>query len=118
VKFASKAKKLSICEPSLPLTTTTFGPPPGPAAQITSGKPSPFTSPTATRTPPVKWLSKAKKLLRNVPSAARIFTSGPPPASAAVTNTLLGSGVHGLLPPAPLPLPPPPPPPPPVDEPP
>src|SRR5262245_39949825 len=88
----SKAKKLWIWERSLPEKTMTLGPPPGPAAQMTSGKPSPLTSPTATRTPPANFESKAKKPARKEPSALKTLTSGPPPASAAVTNTLAGSG--------------------------
>src|SRR5438132_1103228 len=76
--------------------TVTFGPPPGPAPVTMSGRPLPWTSPAATRTPPVKFGSKAKKLSRNISSAAKTLTSGPPPASAAVTNTLLGSGVQLL----------------------
>src|SRR5712692_7167683 len=61
------------------------GPPPGPGAVIMSGTPSPLTSPTATRTPPVKFLSYAKKLnFTAFVAASNTTTFGPPPASAPV----------------------------------
>jgi hypothetical protein len=68
-----------------PLKTLTNGRPLRPGAQITSEKPSPLTSPEATKTPPLKLAGKAMKL----PMVAKlkplkIFTCGPPPGPAAV----------------------------------
>ena len=68
---------------------TTWGPPPGPAAVIRSGVPSPLTSPIAVRTPPVKLVSYAKNE-KPEPSAKLILTIGPPPESVETANNLLG----------------------------
>src|SRR5262249_44973578 len=48
---------------------------------------SPLTSPTATRTPPVKPAGKARKLVTSaLVRASKTLTSGPPPASAPVAK--------------------------------
>src|SRR4051794_37971391 len=51
---AGRARKLDSTDPSTPLNTFTFAPPPGPAPVMRSGVPSPLTSPAATVTPPAK----------------------------------------------------------------
>ena len=67
VKPTGNAMKSRIIWNDLPSKTRTSGPPPGPAPQMMSGTPSPLTSPTATRTPPVKVGVKASKLAMSAP---------------------------------------------------
>src|SRR5438105_280785 len=55
----------------------TCGPPRGPAPQMTSGTPSPLTSPTATRTPPVKAEDLRRPVHERVLAAER-FPLVPP----------------------------------------
>ena len=75
-----------------PVKTAVRGPPPNPAATTTSGAPSAFTSPSATRAPPRKFGSSIpRKLARAavLPSGLRpnTLTRGPPPWSGVTTNS-------------------------------
>ena len=85
-----------------PLKIRTSGPPLGPAPAMMSKIPSPFTSCTAIKTPPVKDGAKAKKLSMTSPVwELRIEIAGPPPKPApammSATPSLLKSAEITLI---------------------
>ena len=85
-RVASNAKKSSTALTPGPLYTVTRAAPPLPAAATMSARPSPFTSATATRMPPVNVASTAKNdasVALSVPLMT--MTRGPPPWSAPAT---------------------------------
>ena len=93
--------KLRSTEPSAPLKTWTWGPPPGPAPVIISGTPSPLISAVATKMPPVNRGSYAMKLRRTEPSVPlKTWTWGPPPGPAPVMISALPSPLKspGVMP--------------------
>ncbi len=82
------AKKPPISVKVAPSHTRTCGPPPGPAPVMMSARPSPLTSPAATKTPPENAGSYAKNPAISVsvtPSHTR--TCGPPPGPGPVMTS-------------------------------
>ena len=86
LNVSSKARNDDSRSPVVPSNVRTTGPPPAPAPVTMSPRPSPFTSPTATRTPPANVSSNAKKSRTTAPDVpSNAWTRGPPPWSAATT---------------------------------
>src|SRR5262249_999429 len=93
---SSNTIRVNSTWPSVPSSTFTTGEPPKPGTAITSSFPSPVTSATATRTPPVNDGSNASTLNRCDPSAFLTTTRGSAPAShPAAANTSDGGGGGG-----------------------
>ena len=74
-----------------PSKTRTSGGAPGPAPAIRSGNPSPLTSPSATRTPPVNSGGSARKSDRTAPAGSYTRTRGSNPKSAPTATSRSGS---------------------------
>src|SRR5205823_1340664 len=85
----SNPKKLLSRMPSGCQTVTT-GPPPLPAPQTMSSRPSPSMSPTATFTPPVNDGSNALNWLSRLPPVSNTRTTGGEPGPDPVAYSIPG----------------------------
>src|SRR5581483_164744 len=97
VKVDSNGSNEAISPAVRPSNTRTSGGSPGPDPAITSANPSPFTSPSATRTPPKNCCgSNARKSNRTAPVGSYTRTRGSNPASAPTATSRSGAaGVSG-----------------------